>query len=141
MTAPSTGSFQNIKLKLCWQCILEHVVFSLDFGRFVLEWQLSRFCCGRSIFLGFWNSRPKSGDCNKILPSRSHIPGILAHSSPNIGHCHTVGLLGGACSLGFGTVKATILVTVVILTRLFRGMCVEQVYSRTPCTGLVWINQ
>ena len=48
--------------------------------------------------------------------------------------------VGGACSLGFGTVKATILVTVFILAACFAVCAWSRYISRTPCTGLVWIN-
>ena len=50
-------------------------------------------------------------------------------------------IVGGACSLGFGAVEATILVTVVILAACFAVCPWSRYISRTPCTGLVWINE
>ena len=65
---------------------------------------------------------------------------FLAHSIPNIfWPLDTVFAGDGACSLGFGTVKAAILVTVVIL-----AACVEQVYFRNVENWLlneVWLGR
>ena len=75
-----------------WQSILE-CVFSLGFGRFVLEkWQLSHgFAVDGAYSLGFGTVVSEKWRLSQgSAVEKPYIPGILAHSSPNIGHCHTV---------------------------------------------------
>ena len=123
-----------------WQSILE-CVFSLGFGRFVLEkWQLSHgFAVDGAYSLGFGTVVSEKWRLSQGSAVEKPYSGILAHSSPNIGHCHTVLLWAEHVRLVLA-VKATILVTVVILAACFAVCAWSRYISRTPCTGLVWIN-
>ena len=124
-----------------WQSILE-CVFSLGFGRFVLEkWQLSHgFAVDGAYSLGFGtvvSEKWRLSQGSAVEKPYSWDFGTFQSEHWPLSHGFAV---GGACSLGFGTVKATILVTVVILAACFAVCAWSRYISRTPCTGLVWIN-
>ena len=116
--------------------------FSLGFGRFVLEkWQLSHgFAVDGAYSLGFGtvvSEKWRLSQGSAVEKPYSWDFGTFQSEHWPLSHGFAV---GGACSLGFGTVKATILVTVVILAACFAVCAWSRHISRTPCTGLVWIN-
>ena len=88
---------------------------------------VTRFRCGRSIFLGFWNSRVRKVATVTRFCRREAIFwdfGTFQSEHWPLSHGFAV---GGACSLGFGS-ESHDPRNSCHLGRLFRGMCVEQVY-------------
>ena len=117
-------------------------MFSLGFGRFVLEkWQLSHgFAVDGAYSLGFGtvvSEKWRLSQGSALEKPYSWDFDTFQSEHWSLSHGFAV---GGACSLGFGTVQATILVTVVTLAACFAVCAWSRYISRTPCTGLVWIN-